>query len=524
MRGRALLAIPVTRASPGLAEQVRAAREDGADLIELRVDMIGDVDAVESLLRRPHDTPYVLTVRAAAEGGCWDSSDDERVALIERLGLLGPGYVDVELATWNRSANLRQKIGLVCEIGEKTVANTRARNRLILSHHDFKETPAELDECLRALLAVPRAIGKAVFTASDATDALRVLGMLRGCDSGRDVIALAMGDAGLPTRVLASKFGGFLSFAARDADSGSAPGQPSIGDLRGLYRWETITERTAVYGVIGWPVAHSLSPLMHNAAMAAGDIDGVYLPLPVKADYGSFAAFMDYVCANPWLDIRGLSVTLPHKTHALRWLESGGGTVSALARRCGAVNTLTLEPGGAWAGDNTDADGALAAIATVPGFAASELGGRRVDVLGAGGAARAIVAALCDRGALVTVYNRTPDKAERLAAEFGCAWLPWEQRCAGAGEILVNCTSLGMWPETEGTPLPNDTLCANAVVFDTVYTPRETRLMRAARTSGCRVVAGVEMLLGQAVEQYRMWHGGVVPRAVMSGVLAQHLR
>ncbi len=495
---------------------MRAAVAAGAEIVELRVDMLRDIPAVETLLSQPHDVPFILTIRSASEGGHWDGGDDERIALLLKLGLLLPGYVDIELAAWQRSANLRQKIGLICEVD---AAAHRHRNALVISHHDLRHTPGDLTACFDQLAATPAAVIKAVFTARDATDACRVLAEQRRHTGRRDVTALAMGEAGLITRVLAPKFGTALSFAAIQRGEESAPGQPTIAELRGLYRWDSINAKTGVYGVVGWPVAHSLGPRLHNAAMASDGIDGVYVPLPVAPGVDDFMAFMDYLDANDWLDVRGLSVTIPHKERALRWLQARGGVVSGICERCGAVNTLTRTVDG-WRGDNTDAAGVIAALATQPGLQPDQLAGRRFDVIGAGGVARAVVAALIEHGAAVTIYNRTSEKADALARQMGCAWEPWDDRDEVSGEVLINCTSVGMSPAIDASPVPSSALHRVAVVFDTIYTPERTRLLREAEKAGCGTVSGVPMFIGQAEAQYSLWHGRTPPTGLMGRVLA----
>ncbi len=527
MTNRTRLCVPITQPQPPLAEQVREARRAGADLVELRVDCIGEVEAVVELLRGPCELPMIVTVRPMQEGGHWDGSEADRIALIERLGLLLPGYVDVEWTAWQRSANLRQKVGLVCRrIDEAATGEAhpapRPRNELVISHHDLHGTPADLAAVFDVLAATPAGVIKAAFTARDASDGIRVLEELRrraqqfaAAGHGRGVIALAMGEAGVCTRVLARKFGAYLTFAGLRAGAESAPGQIPVHELREVYRWDEVGPGTAVYGVVGWPLGHSRSPRVHNAAMRALGIDGVYVPLPVGPQWADLSAFLDRLSNSPWLDLRGLSVTLPHKTHALRWLEQRGHFVSEPARRCGAVNTLTRRADGGWEGDNTDAAGALVALEEIglpPGWL-------KVAILGAGGVAGSIAAALRERGCRVTIFNRTAGRAAQLAARQGCDWAPWEQRPGAGVQLIINCTSVGMWPQVEDTPLEAGRIPAGAAVFDTVYQPSETRLLREARQRGCRVTGGSEMFLWQAALQFRRWHGVDAPLEVMRSAL-----
>lgn len=529
MSKRTLLAVPLTRCDPPLEEQVAAAVRAGAELIELRADCIRDDDAVEALLRRPHAVPFILTVRSANEGGSWAGGESERLALLQRLGQCGPEYIDVELAAWQRSAELRRKVATLCERRDEPTerrsdhessAAADRHDALILSHHDFGRTPPELREVFDRLEASPAGAIKGVFAAADALDSCRVLAELRRRAGRREVIALAMGEVGLATRVLAKKFDALLTFATLERGGESAPGQPTIVELREIYRWDALGPRTRVFGVTGWPVTHSLSPRLHNAAMAAEGIDGVYLPLPVRPAYEDLAAFLDYASENEWLDLAGMSVTLPHKQHAARWLTQRGHSLSELARRCGAVNTLVRGPDGGWRGENTDAAGALRALESVAALSDGGLDGQKTDVLGAGGAARAVVAALVERGCQVTIYNRSEPRARRLAQDLRCGWEPWDRRATGSGEILVNCTSVGMAPDVDALPVAADRLRAGLVVFDTVYRPAETQLLREARARRCHVVDGVEMFVGQAAEQFRLWHGrAAAPETLRETVL-----
>lgn len=510
MSRETLIAVPLTRCEPPLGEQAAAAVRAGADVIELRVDCIRDDDAVEALLQQPRAVPFIVTVRCAEEGGAWEGDEARRITLLERLGRHGPGYIDVELAAWERSADPRRKVGALCDgLG----------NTLILSHHDLSGTPKELGDVFNRLEASPAGVVKAVFSAGDALDSCRVLAELHRRGGSRKMIALAMGEAGLPTRVLAKKFGALLTFATIERGGESAPGQPTIGELRELYRWEAINPRTRVYGVIGWPVTHSLSPRLHNAVMEAEGIDGVYLPLPVRPTYEALAAFLDYVTENDWLDFAGMSVTIPHKEHTARWLDERGYAVSETARLCGAVNTLARTANGGWRGENTDAPGVSRALESISDLADGGLDGQTVDVLGAGGVARAAAAALIERGCRVTVYNRGQERARALAQRLRCEWKPWVRRSSGTGRILINCTSVGMTPDVNASPVSTDRLRSGTVVFDTIYNPVETQLLCQARNRGCCVVGGIELFIGQAAEQATLWHGRVVSFEMLRRVL-----
>jgi 3-dehydroquinate dehydratase/shikimate dehydrogenase len=507
-----LIAIPLVSADPPLDAQLRAAQAAGADLVELRGDCIANVPAVRALLAQPRGLPVLVTIRSAAEGGAWTGDESERIALLEELAALRPDYLDVEYATWQRSRALRKRVGQVL----RPTATAARRTQLILSHHDLQETPADLAPIFDELTATPADVIKAVFTARDTTDASRVLTQLRARAARRAMIALAMGEAGLATRVLARKFGARLTFASLTPEHPSASGQPTIHDLRSIYRWDGLGPDTRVYGVAGWPVSPSLSPAVHNAALAATNIDAVYVPFPVQPEFIAWSAFMDHVHHERGLDVAGLSVTLPHKEHALRWLETHGFAIGPLARRCGAVNTLLRRADGTWTGENTDGPAAVCALHSTVRCRESGLRGLRVDVLGAGGVARAIISALQNEGGRVTVCSRSAPRAQRLAQDLRCDDKPWAARLDCTGDVLINCTPLGMWPAVADTPVPDEALRPGMVVFDTVYRPAETRLLHAARERGCEVISGLAMFIAQAAAQFELWHARPAPAEVMA--------
>ncbi len=531
------LVTPLVDCDTPLLAQYHAALAGGADLVELRVDRIGDVAACESFLATVRgDGRTILTIRAAAEGGRWDGDDDERIALFERLGLLLPGWIDIELAAWERSANLRQKIGLVAGAEPVDAAATlqRPRNRLILSAHDWSAAPVDIESVFDRFAHTPAAIRKLAFTVRDASDALRLLNTLGGRAPGAWAV-LSMGLGGVAGRILAGACGSALTFAAASPETSSAPGQPVLNELLTEYRWRSIRLDTPVFGVVGWPVAHSRSPRLHNAAMRAADIDGVYLPFAVAPTPRAFAAFMDGLAQPMWQSVRGLSITAPHKQNALEWLQAGAGTVTRLAQRCGAVNTLSRAADGQWIGDNTDYAGALASLAVVAGLAPCDpasgavpersalrdaLQSRCVELLGAGGAARAFAVALADVGAQVQICNRTPHRAAELARRVRtatnapCTTIDWDARGLGDAEIVVNCTTLGMQAGDE-SPLPAERLSPRCAVVETIYAPPRTALLEQARRCGARTAPGAVMFLAQAAEQFRIWHGRPMDAAAL---------
>jgi 3-dehydroquinate dehydratase/shikimate dehydrogenase len=343
-----------------------------------------------------------------------------------------------------------------------------------------------------------------------------------------------MGEAGLISRVLAKKFGAFLTFASLTNDSSTAPGQISIHDMKRLYRWDAIGPETRVYGVVACPVAHSMSPAIHNASFDETGEDGVYLPMLVQPAYESFKAFMEEFTRYKPLHLRGLSVTLPHKENALTYLQEQGAEIEPLAIEIGAVNTIIIDrdenQNPILRGINTDYQAIIDTICDAKGISKEQLSDYRVAVIGAGGTGRTAVAALASLGATVVVYNRTFERAEALAAEFNgrigrVVAARMEKLCDSCCQIYVNTTSVGMHPNVDDSPLGDRTPNFNAdtLVFDTIYNPPKTKLLQKAEAAGAATVGGIEMFVRQAASQFVAWTGKTAPVATMRRIVEQRL-
>lgn len=544
------VSILVTSRTQAHAAAARAA-ELGADLVEYRIDQFTDAiahaDAPTELAKLVGESPLpsIVTCRPTWEGGHYDGDEQLRVSLLEHAGLplpdsagRTPAYIDVELAAYQTSANLRQKIGLVVDHPGQVRPTITG---LILSSHDFQTRPADLYQRIEAMAAAPACrVIKLAWRARSLRDNLEAFEIL--LRRHKPTIALCMGEEGLPSRVLAKKFNALLTFAALDKASATAPGQPTVEEIKGLYRWDKIAPDTLVYGVIGHPVGHSMSPTIHNAGFDAVGHNGVYLPLPIPPEWEHFKATVASWLALPELQFRGASVTIPHKENLLRFVGERGGTVEPLARRIGAANTLTVAEDGTLSASNTDYAAALDAVCDALRIARRELAGRRVAVIGAGGAARAIVAGFAGYGATVVLYNRTLDKAKTLADQFNQSTpapdaavsvggkvvaAPPEKLCDSCCEVFINCTPIGMHPHTDATPIPAPPQGRGwgpgTVVFDTIYNPLETRLLREARAAGCTTISGSEMFVRQAAAQFRLWTGKPAPTQVFEKILRARL-
>lgn len=529
----------------------RAAKDAGADLVELRIDefFTGGSEAAaqtEILLRLValSPLPVIVTCRLASEGGGYEGDEVDRISLLERLSNThartvaeqegravcehAPRYIDVEHEAYARSANIRQKVKLAIDHPEQL---RDLKTSLILSTHDVRGRPADLHRRVLAMAGQgAAAVVKIAYRARSLRDSLEILDL--PAMTGKPTIALGMGEFGLLSRVLAPKFGGFLTFASLRPRSATAPGQPTVRELLGTYRFRAITERTRVLGVLGYPLGHSLSPLVHNAGIEAIGEDAVYLPLPVAGGddpdtgYASFKATVLELIGHPRLDFRGCSVTLPHKGSALRLAREQGWCCDAAAQACGAANTLVVEPGGRVRALNTDAPAVQGQLAGALGT----LAGRRVLVLGAGGMARAAAWAAARAGAQVSVWARRPDEARRLSESVGAAGsvraVP--DAMGESVDAVVNCTPVGMLggPDAGGTPLDVGAMAASspgAVVLDSVYRPLETPLLARSREAGLRTMDGVGLFVAQAALQFEAWIGRAAPRGLFERVAREGL-
>jgi len=465
--------------------------ENGIGLVELRLDYLQGEVQVKRLLRdRP--CPVIMTCRRKSDGGRWEHSEEARLTLLRTAIVEGADYVDLEDDV---AAGIR-RYGVT---------------KRIISHHDFQKTPADLTLLHKRLASMDADVVKIAAMANHPTDNLRMLQMVHA--SRLPTVGICMGDIGAPTRILGGRCGAPFTYATFNDDRVLAPGQIGWRQMREMYRYDSITAATRIYGVVADPVGHSLSPVVHNAALAAAGIDAVYVPFRVPAE--QIDEFLS--AASRW-PLSGLSVTLPHKESVLRHATAVDGLVQSI----GAANTLSFTPAGIEAA-NTDATAAVESLAAaLSGDEQAQkgtLGVKTAVVLGGGGAARAVAFGLKQRGVEVTVTSRTADRAKKIAAEVGCKAVEWAARHRMPSDCVVNATPVGMHPNVDETPYDKEHLRPYMVVFDTVYNPENTLFIKEARSVGCRTVTGVEMFVRQAAIQFRIWHGVEPPQQVMRDAL-----
>jgi 3-dehydroquinate dehydratase / shikimate dehydrogenase len=472
-----------------------------ADAIELRLDYLPAETLPEFIAELSHHVarvgkPLIFTFRPREQGGKRDLSLQDRRDFWRGLPpavVNSIGYADFEF-------------DLVESFSGETPPVPW--EKVICSSHDFAETPHDLIARYDRMAETPAAVVKIATQANRISDCLRILELIEHAKGKKPVIALAMGLPGLMTRILSLSRGAMLTFGSLRRGAESAAGQPTVAELRDLYRVKQLSRDSEIFGVIGNPVGHSRSPLMHNAALRALNRDGVYLPFEVD-DVGSFVCgFVHPKIRKLDWKLRGLSVTIPHKLAIIPYLDF----IDAAAQAIGAVNTVVIEGDELprLCGYNTDVIGAMKPLDEM-----IDLKGARVAVIGAGGSARAICYGLSQRGAVVTIYARDMRKAQPLADEFKIRIAPLESFERNA-DIVINCAPVGMSGHSEGRSLIKDeSLEGVKLVYDLIYTPEETALLRDAKRAGCRTLGGMAMLVGQAAEQFRLWTGLEAPVDVM---------
>ena len=463
--------------SASTVEELRRKRDaaDTADLVELRLDHLNVPDGPAALDGRRR--PAIVTCRPAWEGGRFEGPEEDRQRILEAAVAAGAEFVDVEAAAAFAPEIIRMRRG----------------RGVVLSAHLHGEAPSDLQARAEAMRSTGAEVIKIAIEARGVSDVLPLFALADGSSAeGTGHVLIAMGTPGIPSRVLAARLGNRWTYAG-DA---IAPGQIPAARLLDEFHFRQIAPDAALYGVVGNPVGHSRSPVMHNAGFAALGINAVYVPLEA-------ASAEDFVRFARALGVSGVSITAPFKVALMSHVDR----IEPLASRVGAINTIVVRDG-CWLGANTDVHGFLAPLTGRIG-----LKGTRAAVLGAGGAARGVAIALADRGAAVTICARKKEAARQIAELVGGKVGTFPPQ-AGSWDILINATPAGTGPEgvnpIEGAPLDGE------MVFDLVYTPAETRLLADARRAGCLTIGGLEMLIAQAEHQFELWTGHTPPAGLFA--------
>jgi 3-dehydroquinate dehydratase/shikimate dehydrogenase len=464
--------------------------------LEFRLDYLKQplsaLSKIRSFLETHHYATAIATCRRAENGGKFKGSLASQLDVLTKATTAGCQIVDLEIQSAVKSK-------------PQAIARLRSLGRLLISFHDFRAT-RNLNDTLEKMLVIPADFYKVVTTATTLSDNVIMMKFLQSHSDRDALIGLCMGEQGIISRVLGVRSGSVFTFGAVSADLKTAPGQISARDLRAIYRIEQVDPATRVYGVAGDPVGHSLSPVIMNAAMRRENVNSVYLPLHAKT-------LKDLLYCIREIPLHGLSVTMPYKQAILEHLDN----TDAHTSKTGACNTVVRGQDGKLYGFNTDIAGVVRPLEQ-----RITIENAKVLVLGAGGAARAAVFGLKERGAEVWVMNRTSAKAQKLARQTKAHSIKRADLRKVSFDVIINATPVGMG-NTRDCPLKDDEIKAK-VVFDMVYDPVETHLLQVARAKGIAVIPGVEMFVQQAARQFEIWTGKPAPEAEMMRVVEHALR
>lgn len=455
--------------------------------VEFRLDYLKQPLAAMPKIRRFLETHQYVTAigtcRRADNGGQFKGSLASELDVLNKAHAAGCQIVDLEL-----ESALKTK--------PEVLARLRKSAGVIVSFHDFRAT-RNLEATLEKMLKIPADFYKIVTTATTLSDNVTMMKFLQTQSDKHALIGLCMGEQGIISRVLSVRAGSVFTFGAVSAELKTAPGQVSARDLRSIYRIEQVDAATRVFGVAGDPIEHSLSPVIMNTALRRENVNGVYVALHAKT-------LKDLIHCVREIPLHGLSVTMPYKQAILEHLDN----TDAHTAKIGACNTVVRGQEGKLFGFNTDIAGVVRPLEQ-----RLTIENAKVLVLGAGGAARAAVFGLKERGAEVWILNRTAVKAQKLARQTKARTIKRADLPKAAFDVIINATPVGMG-NTRDCPLKEDEIQAK-VVFDIVYDPVETRLLQVARAKGIAVIPGVEMFVHQAARQFEIWTGKPAPAGDM---------
>ncbi len=466
-----------------MVEKAEALVRDNS-FLEFRLDYLAKPGLALPRIKRFTEshpgTVVIATCRRASSGGRFKGSIASQLDILGKASAAGCQLVDVELQTSSK-----------CK--PEQLQKLRSRAALILSFHDFRGTK-KLDETLEKMLAYPADFYKVVSTATTLSDNVAMIKFLGRRGDRHSLVSMCMGEQGIISRVLGVRAGSVFTFASASAGEATAPGQVTAQELRSVYRIEQLDAATRVYGVVGDPIAHSLSPAIMNAAFRRENVNAVYLALHAKT-------LKDLLTCVREIPIHGISVTMPYKEAILPHLDN----TDSHTTKIGACNTVVRAQDGKLYGFNTDASGIVRPLER----RLNTLEGARILVIGAGGAARAAVFGLKERGSEVYILNRSAPPAKKLAHRAHARTMKRADLKKLAFDVIINATPVGMG-NTRESPLHENEINAR-YVFDMVYDPAETRLLKLAKERGAQVIPGIEMFVHQAARQFEIWTGKPAP-------------
>jgi 3-dehydroquinate dehydratase/shikimate dehydrogenase len=465
-----------------------------ADMAELRVDCL-DPDERFLIRRFPEQAglPVILTIRRDTDGGKFTGGEGARIILLSK----GLAFAEADHRRNFAYVDLEEDLN----VPSLEEAARTCGTRIIRSCHNSREIEADIEGKLRSLLHVGDEIAKVAVTPQNIAGLRRIYQAAKAA-ANFDKILIGMGRIGSSTRILAEPLGSYLSYAALEHESGitsAAPGQFDIKEMVELYRFKKINSKTRIFAVTGYPLQATASPLFFNRVFAEEDIDAVYLPFPAD----SLEDFLDFAME---IGIDGVSVTVPYKEKLLPYLL----TQSADVRSVGACNTIVRSANG-WLGYNTDARGFSDSLLGFIGGPVHNLRGKRITIIGAGGAARAVASEVFRLKGKALILNRTSVKARDLAGRYRFAWGCIDNQGMELmyrfSDMIIQTTPVGMEGGPDGDPAADYAFSGKEVVMDLIYKPERSIFLQRAAAAGCAVLNGYDMLLRQARYQYRYFMG-----------------
>lgn len=454
---------------------------ENGDLAELRIDLIPDLNLFE-IINRFDKNRIIITNRKKDEGGSFEGDESNRISPLFQAIEHGFGFVDVELSSGKYVKALISKRN-----------ELKSETNIILSYHNFNETPSNIKGIFSKIENQGQDIIKIVTYAEDLSDNLIIKDLIRLATAHKKkIISFLMGERGEISRILCNSWGGFASYAPLKGENKTAPGQITIDILNEIYKANNLREDFDIFGLVGNPVKESIGYYVHNKLLSYHGYDGVYLNFLVD-DLSKFMnSFKNF--------FSGLCVTMPYKESIIPFVDH----IDPMAKKIGAINTISKTPDGLL-GTNTDWLGALYAIEKV-----TEIKGKKVLILGAGGAGKAIAFGVDNRKGNMYISNRDMKKSEDLSKKLRAKTIPWEDRNDVDFDILINATKIGMSPGDEICPMEDSFFekdLSGKTVFDAVYSPIYTKLLRLSREHGADIASGLDMYIGQAMAQFELWTG-----------------
>jgi 3-dehydroquinate dehydratase/shikimate dehydrogenase len=469
--------------------------------LEFRLDSLAEPASALPRLKKflaEHKFTAIATCRRKPNSGSFTGSLDEELSILLKAARSGCQLIDLEIESAEEGSS--------AQLEKFRAALRKSGAQLIVSFHDFSRTRA-IDKAADRIASFAPDFVKVVSTAQTLSDNLAILRLIEDRSASSRILGIAMGEEGLVSRVLGPRAGSAFTFASSGAGIETAPGQVTAGTMRALFRAHKLNADTRIFGVAGNPIAHSLSPLMHNTAFKREGVNAVLLPLKTRTVQDLLTLMLE-------LPMAGAAVTMPLKQEVMPHLAG----MDPLVQRIGACNTLRVGGDLKLHGHNTDVAGVVRPLER-----RIKLKGARIAVLGAGGAARAAVFGLVDQGAEVFIINRTHENAVALSRSAKAKALKHDQLAKQRFDAIINSTPCGMKDSKQPLPLAENELNAN-LVFDMVYNPLETPLLKLAKSRGLATISGLEMFVQQGARQFEIWTGKTPPEDEMRRVVERELK